>query len=324
MTKVNINSFDQDSVAYIGNAMTYVVATTDRFNGVFQNGSSPGDTQEYVWQRYFPKSGTYRVKLQYMTAADQAILDIGLDSVGATNLFNQLDQYAASPVRNVESFTTVEIARGQHDIHITVNGKNASSSNFVLRVRLMEFELIDEHQVVSAEGVRKASGVSWEEIGRKKIHQVETSIDVKIPEKRFLRAEIYVIPTSALLPQMRLNNDSSGTDTTSGNYSQRLNKNGGADDTTGEQDRTQINMLNSSSSATPCFITIEIVNILDEEKLLITHAIRQKTAGAGTSSEREESVSKWDVTTALINEINIIVNTSSWAAGSEVVIYGHD
>jgi len=323
MTKVTIMGGDQDAITVSGNGTGFQVNGAHRTNLKFYNNAAHSDGDELKFKRYFSKSGTYRAKWVYDKGTSLGFTDIGLDVDGASDIFSQVDQYAGSFNQNNESFSTVEISRGFHDIHFSVNGKNASSSNYIFSSELFEFTLINEHPVLGAEGVRKSSGVSWEEIGRKKIHQSEASINVKIPEKKFLMVKVFGIKTANLLLYIRFNGDATGTDTSSGNYSQRLNVNGGTDDVTGEQNRTQI--LLSSGSDAQTFSEFEIVNILDEEKLVIIHTLmRGASAGAGTSPDRMEYVGKWDVVTSLINEINLVASTSTFASGSEVVIYGHD
>ena len=319
MTKITINGFDLDEVIVSGSALTHSVQTGSRFNSeTYNNPHSLNDQWKYT--RYFPKSGTYRMKVIYNDGGAGGIIDFGIDSPAGNNLIDGLDTQSSSG-RNKERFTTAEISRGNHDISILCQA-DGGASDYQFAYHMIQFDLINEHPVLGAEGVRKSSGVSWEEIGRKKIHQAEASINVKIPEKKFLRAEVHAIKTASLEVRIRLNNDSSGTDTTSGNYSQRINTNGGTDDVTGEQDRTHI--ILESGSGVPSFETIEIVNILDEEKLIIIHDVGAGSTGAGTSPDRLEIVGKWDVVTALINEINIVASTSTFASGSEVVIYGHD
>ena len=326
MTKVTINVFDQDVVSVNGNTPESTVVTSRRWNGYFNIGTD-ANLDEYYFTRYFPKSGTYRFKLGHRVGNLDGILEMGVnkseDTTNNTNIFSGLDLYASPQVNLSESFATVKVARGFNNINFKINGKNASSSKYDLYWYICEFDLIDEHPVLGAEGVRKSSGVSWEEIGRKKIHQAEASINVKIPEKRLLRVEVSGIKSGNLLLYLRFNGDATGTDTSSGNYSQRLNVNGGTDDTTGEQNRTQISLSSGSDAQT--FSEFEIVNILDEEKIVIIHTLmRGASAGSGSSPDRMEYVGKWDVVTSLINEINIVASSTTFASGSEVVIYGHD
>ena len=320
MTKVTINGFDLDEVIVSGSALTHSVQTGSRFNSeTYNNPHSLNDQWKYT--RYFPKSGTYRMKVIYNDGGAGGIIDFGIDSPAGNNLIDGLDTQSSSG-RNKERFTTAEISRGNHDISILCQA-DGGASDYQFAYHMIQFDLINEHPVLGAEGVRKSSGVSWEEIGRKKIHQAEASINVKIPEKRLLRVEVSGIKSGNLLLYLRFNGDATGTDTSSGNYSQRLNVNGGTDDTTGEQNRTQISLSSGSDAQT--FSEFEIVNILDEEKIVIIHTLmRGASAGSGSSPDRMEYVGKWDVVTSLINEINIVASSTTFASGSEVVIYGHD
>ena len=322
MTKVIIKPTDKDWIVVSGASPTTVVDTNARFNVRLPLGATNLDEAKFV--RYFPKSGTYRVKFIYRSRPDTGILDIGLDSPAGTNLWNQFDFYDATGFYNQETFTTKDISRGQHDISFKINGKNGSSSGYNAQIQLMEFTLIDEHPVLGAEGKTKASDISWEEIGRKKIHQDETgtAISVKFNPKRFLRIEVSGILSVSNEARFLFNNDDSGTDQTSGNYALRKNANGGTDDVTSEQDRDHgILAINDTD---PFFSVIEVVNILDEEKLAIVHTVVAGVAGAGSSPQRDEHVVKWDNITSLVNEFNLTSESGTYVDGSEVVVFGHD
>lgn len=318
--EVSISAFDQDLVETTG-TWGFAVSTTRRMNGEFVNNGTDLDACKF--NRYFPKSGTYKVRLVHDTNSDMGILDMGMDTAASTDLFSQIDMYAASRVGFVIEETTISVARGQHEIHLTTNGKNGSASDHDIRISLIQFDLIDEHQVLGEDAPMEDKPF-WEEIGHFDITTANANVRVPIKPKRYIKVLFYMIPTASLVSYLRFNNDSAGTDTTSGNYSQRTNNNGGTDDVTGEQDRTLIELF--AGTGVPFFTTIDIVNIFDQEKLVFNHVVSTGGAGEASAPNREENVSKWDNggVDVLINEITLDTSTSTYAAGSFVRVLGHD
>ncbi len=138
--KVEIFGFDNDFETVNGATISSPhIVTSYRFNGraVMLN----ANLTEHLYRRYF-SGGVYRVKFIYPLQSNLGILDVGLDANGATDIFNQLDQYSNTTERNIEAFTTIQITRGFHDIHFKTNGKNASSSGYYNIVQLLQFQLI--------------------------------------------------------------------------------------------------------------------------------------------------------------------------------------
>ena len=311
-----INWADEDRVTSA--TATVTVSTSARSNGYMWSGLTDLNTKE--WTRYFPKSGTYKVKYVHRNASDGAKTDIGLDS-STNDIFSQIDTFLDQGF-DKESITTIEVARGNHKVTVKSNGKNASSGNYVSYIQLLQFDLIDEHEVLG-EDEPATDKPFWEEIGRFDLTGTSANIRVPIKPKKYIRLMVYMLNTASPKKYLRFNNDSSGTDTTSGNYSQRINTNGGTDDVTGEQDRTQIELHNDLDSS-PFFTVVEIVNIIDQEKLVILHGVPRVTAGEGNAPNRYETVGKWDNVVDLINEIDIVPSTSTFADGTTVRVFGHD
>ena len=80
-----------------------------------------------------------------------------------------------------------------------------------------------------------------------------------------------------------------------------------------------------SAISTNAFHIGNISNLSTEEKLTILHSVYQRTAGAGTSPERQELVGKWTNTSASISSM-LWKNTDSgsYDTGSELVVLGWD
>jgi hypothetical protein len=75
---------------------------------------------------------------------------------------------------------------------------------------------------------------------------------------------------------------------TGSNYARRRSADGGADDTTINQDG--INLRTASNEE---FFVGYIINNSANEKLVIIHQVNQGTAGAGNAPNRSEYVAKW-------------------------------
>ena len=138
--KVEIFGFDDDFETVNGaSPFSSSIATSHRFNGraLMVN----ANLTEHLYRRYF-SGGVYRVKFIHPSQTNLGILDVGLDTNGATDIFNQLDQYSAAAKGNAETFTTIQIARGFHDIHFKTNGKNSSSIGYYNMIQLLQFQLI--------------------------------------------------------------------------------------------------------------------------------------------------------------------------------------
>lgn len=145
--QVSIFSGDQDQVAINGGWSSYVVSTSVRFNLALQNNT--GNLDEIQYTRYFAKSGLYKVRFITNKQSDHGKVDLGINPNGQTknntNLFNQLDTYNLTQILNFVAENYIEIQRGYNDIHLKVNGKNASSSAFTVSWQALEFDLVQEY-----------------------------------------------------------------------------------------------------------------------------------------------------------------------------------
>jgi hypothetical protein len=78
-------------------------------------------------------SGTYKIQIIYTKSDNQGILDTYVDGVEVNS---GLDMYRASALHdNVANITGVNItSAGRHELKIVVDGKNASSSDYVVKI----------------------------------------------------------------------------------------------------------------------------------------------------------------------------------------------
>lgn len=291
MTKVKINAFDQDYTAIQG-TVNPTVLTTTRTNGYVFNGAT-NNSDEWKYTRYFPKSGTYRVKIIHDKDSDRGIVDIGLDT-DATAIANQLDSYNATSLLNEEYFTTIEVSRGNHDIHFKLNGLG-SGSDYIFVLQFAQFDLIDEHPVLGEDSPIGRNGM--ELIGYATANN--TVLDTgTIPAKKFLMVKYHVEVDSAGSMELKFRfNGDSGT-----NYARRNSQDGATDNT--QVTNNGISMISSGRKI--WFGEYSIINIKDQEKLVVGHNESPNTAGAGTSPTRNETVGKWDDLTAQITRIQIV------------------
>lgn len=163
MTKILISGFDQDPII-VNNASSFAfsntVSTSARYNGYITR-SPNADLDQFKYDRYFPKSGTYRVQVVFLKATTQGKYDIGVNRVGSTrnttNIFSGLDLYGASTTYNNTAESVVQVARGINEINLKINGKNASSSAYGNTLQFLEFHLIAEHPVAGEEAPAKSN-----------------------------------------------------------------------------------------------------------------------------------------------------------------------
>lgn len=162
------------------------------------------------------------------------------------------------------------------------------------------------------------SGIWWQEIARTTLGALAASISVTgITAKKYLKVVIYATATGGTINlAYRFNSDSGN------NYAWRTSANGGADSST---TATAQAYVTASTLATPFYNTMEIINVLAQEKLAYGFTNEDNVAGAGTAINRVVAGFKWANTAAQITRIDIIqTGTGNFASGSEVIVLGHD
>jgi len=116
-----------------------VIANTKVLNFVYSNIASHADGDEFTIPLVIGK-GTYDLHLVYTKDDNQGKLDVLIDS---TVVINQLDTYdAATQSNQIHEETNVAIGGGLHTLHFRVNGKNAASSNHVMRLQMISFRKV--------------------------------------------------------------------------------------------------------------------------------------------------------------------------------------
>ena len=158
--------------------------------------------------------------------------------------------------------------------------------------------------------------IVFTELGRTTLGSANATIAVTgLANKKWIIVLAHLLPTAALVPWIRINNVSTGTP-----YADRNSSNGGADTTNVSQNQ----IIAAQSSGNDQFLVFFIENVAANEKLVQGHSVDRNTAGAGTATQRQETIGKWAETTTTINEIDLVASTSTFASGSEVVVLGAD
>jgi len=141
-----------------------------------------------------------------------------------------------------------------------------------------------------------------------------TSLDSgTITAKKYLWLQIFTEQTVDSDYLITYNSDSGS------NYAVRRSINGGTDATAVNQASM---VYQSSGTNVPVFLNMFIVNTSADEKLAISHFMRQSTAGAGTEPKRVESFNKWTNTAAQITNITVTSGSGNLGSLTEMRIWG--
>lgn len=161
-------------------------------------------------------------------------------------------------------------------------------------------------------------GIWWEELGRTVLTVAGDTISVTgLPARKHLQVKMIALPSGNIVPHLRLNNDSG----TNYNYRYLLNESTAAGSVS-----TSTFPLDSSSTASVQYATVNILNILAYEKMINAMITGQNGAGAGSQATVLSIDGKWANTAAAVNRVDVFNNAGAgdFAIGSEVVVLGHD
>lgn len=162
------------------------------------------------------------------------------------------------------------------------------------------------------------SGVWWEEIGRSTLTTSSSTISIPtIAARKYLKLMITLIPTGGTIDHgLRFNNDSAA------NYNFRRSINGGSDLIgTG----AYFYLDTGITAAAPIFVEAVINNFSGIEKYGFGLVSGGSANGVGNVSQKVEYANKW-ASNAQITRIDAFntSGTGSFAAGSEVIVLGHN
>ena len=129
---------------------------------------------------------------------------------------------------------------------------------------------------------------------------------------------MYKIQNGACAADLQFNSD------TGSNYGWRISSEG-ASDVASSSGQVRLVVDRGQVSSAPSKITGYIINKSDKEKLVISEAIAQETAGAGNAPGRRELVGKWANTSSAITSVDMInPESGSFGSGSYLKVYGSD
>lgn len=143
------------------------IDTNARYNGSIQNNIEALNDQ-IKYTRYFPKSGTYKVRFVYITTLSSGTTDLGFDSISGNNLFDGIDQQSSGSFNNIKE-TIIQISRGFHVISI-LNEAQGGAGDFRFPFQFIQFDLIAEHEIQDQAGIPNKSG----EVSELKLKDITT------------------------------------------------------------------------------------------------------------------------------------------------------
>lgn len=161
-----------------------------------------------------------------------------------------------------------------------------------------------------------ADSLGFVEIGRTTLGSTTSAIDVSsLPAKKYLRLFIFGIPTGGTGgAALQFNGD------TSTNYAQRTHFDGtSASNSTAANGGTGAGLFSN-----PFIMIVDVLNIANQEKLCSYQLAIRAAAGNNVPSAGYGTF-KWINTASQINRVTLPdIGTGDWAAGSEIVVLGHD
>ncbi len=160
----------------------------------------------------------------------------------------------------------------------------------------------------------------WQPLANVKLGTDSATLDTGIfKNKKYLWIQVYTQGDSNFTPRLYVDNGTINTN--SNEIATRRSYNGEADVTLVSQDYAE---LDATSSTTPVFVNIFMINNLSEEKLGISHSVRQNTAGAGTAPDRRELVFKSANTGNQVNILRVEASTGNLLTNTWIKVWGAD
>jgi hypothetical protein len=160
-----------------------------------------------------------------------------------------------------------------------------------------------------------SAGIWWEEISRVTLGVAGDSIDTgTIAARKYLQLRITLIASGSIDTRLRFNNDSAT------NYAYRYNSNGTL------SSNTSIAGIGLNTGNTGILeVVVDILNIATQRKVVHSSSAEDVATGAGTAPSYLDTWGKWDNASAAITRITLAqISTGDYAAGSELVVLGHD
>lgn len=247
--------------------------------------------------------------------------------VGTTDTQTLTNKTLTSPTINTAiisnpTLTVDTISEHTGAAGVTIDGLLVKDSKLATNNSVVTANITDD--AVTAAKIDWAStgangGIWWEEIARTTLSVAGDTITVSsIPARRYTRILFYALATGGVLDlSMKFNNDSGA------NYSRRFSDNQGASST-----GVSLTSIPLEPGSVPSgqyeFGQLDLVNVETSEKMCYAQTYHSGTAGAGTAPNIAEMIVKY-VSASAISRFDLTNGgAGDMAAGSEVVVLGHN
>jgi len=159
----------------------------------------------------------------------------------------------------------------------------------------------------------------YEELGRETLESPSATISVTGLEAKdnLLILVFPIIDTTLPLPALQFNGVSTGNE-----YASIDSRDGGSDIPFVSQN--QLYLCDVGGYENDIFSVTYVSNVEDQDKIVISNAVRRLSAGASNAPSTSEIVGKW-VNTDQITRVDLFNgNTGDWDTGSQVIVLGYN
>lgn len=158
----------------------------------------------------------------------------------------------------------------------------------------------------------KTTGIWWEEIGRTTLGSANSTLSVSFSARKYLRVILVATPTASISSTLTVNGD------TGANYT--FIRYNGTDSTTAVSQNSL--PLTGQNTSRRHRITMDIQNPSGEPSTFMNTS--NAVSGVATVAPNRYDVHGSWASTNQVTSISINGSDSTWAAGSEIVVLGHD
>lgn len=160
-------------------------------------------------------------------------------------------------------------------------------------------------------------GIWWEELGRHTLSSNANQMEVtSIPARKYLRFIVVCIASGGNVSvDMQFNNDTSAT-----SYTYAVNTQASTADANATTSRVVFDTAASAIAKVFC----DAVNIANREKIIDGLCVDAEAVGSSNIPTRRLVYGKWANTAAQISSVKVSTTGNNYAAGSEIVVLGHN